>query len=180
MGVDAGSYLKAELHLTIEPPVECPHCSGANSLKSLGYYFRNVTSRTNGVLRISVRRFRCRQCGATVSILPSFAQPYRLVLNVIINEFFGGTINASGLSWLPLLKQYWKRFSDWIPQLHRIAGSLFERAPPQSDPAGWWQSMVAAVGDVEKITAKLVGEFRITLFGRYRCHSPVFSRASTI
>jgi hypothetical protein len=59
-----------------------------------------------------------------------------LILNVTINEFFGGTLNASDLSWLPLLKQYWKRFSDWLAQIHHIAGSLLERSPPQSDLRG--------------------------------------------
>jgi hypothetical protein len=33
--------------------------------------------------------------------------------------------------------------------------------------------MTATFGDLEKITATLVGRFGVTLFGRYRCHSAI-------
>jgi hypothetical protein len=177
IGMGAEHYARTNFHLAIGPPLECPHCNKPRGLHSLGYYLRNVTSPTSGVLRISVRRFRCRQCGRTVSVLPSFAQPYRLILNATINDFFGGGLNANALSWLPLLKQYWRRFSDWIPQIYRIAGSFLERSPPQLDPGGWWRELAAVFGDVERVTAMLVREFRITLFGRYRCHCPWGIRA---
>lgn len=146
---------------------------------ALGYYSRNVTSPKNGVLRISVRRFRCWRCGRTVSVLPSFVQPYRLVLNVTINEFFGGTLSANAVSWLPLLKQYWNRFSDWLPQIDQIIRSVVTRSPPHPDADGWWRVMAATFGDLERITAALVGQFGVTLFGRYRCHSPVSQKAAT-
>jgi hypothetical protein len=170
MSVD--DYVATSFYQSIEPPVECPHCGAGDALKSLGYYSRNVTSPKNGVLRILVRRFRCCCCGRTVSVLPAFVQPYRLVLNVTISEFFGGTIGANALSWLPILKQYWNRFSDWLPQIDRMIRSVVARSPPHSDAVGWWQVMVATFGDLEKITAALVGQFGVTLFGRYRCHSP--------
>jgi hypothetical protein len=93
-------------------------------------------------------------------------------LNETINEFFGGTISANAVSWLPLLNQYWNRFSGWLPQINRIIRSVVTRAPPHFDPEGWWQVMAATFGDVEKITAVLVEQFGVTLFGRYRCHSP--------
>jgi hypothetical protein len=32
--------------------------------------------------------------------------------------------------------------------------------------------MAATLGDLEKITTVLVDRFGVTLFGRYRCHSP--------
>jgi hypothetical protein len=106
------------------------------------------------------------------SVLPSFVQPYRLVLNATISDFFGGTISTNALSWLPLLKQYWNRFSNRLPQIDHIIRSVVARSPPHPDAAGWWQVMAATFGDVEKITAALVGQFGVTLFGRYRCHSP--------
>ena len=39
---------------------------------------------------IAVRRFVCRHCPVTVSCLPQFAQPYRLVCNETIEAFFAG------------------------------------------------------------------------------------------
>jgi hypothetical protein len=95
-----------------------------------------------------------------------------LVLNLTINEFFDGTLNTNALSWLPLLKQYWNRFSDWRPRIDRILKSVVSRPPPHSDAAGWWKVIAATLGDLEKITTVLVGRFGVTLFGRYRCHSP--------
>ena len=170
MSVD--HYVATSFHQGVEPPCKCPHCGATDALKALGYYSRNVTSLKSCVLRILVRRFRCCRCGRTVSVLPSFVQPYRLVLNDTISDFFGGTISTNALSWLPLLKQYWNRFSNRLPQIDHIIRSVVARSPPQPDAAGWWQVMAATFGDVEKITAALVGQFGVTLFGRYRCHSP--------
>jgi hypothetical protein len=91
-------------------------------------------------------------------------------LNVTISEFFGGTLATTALSWLPLLKQYWNHFTNWLPQIEKIIRSLVERSPPRPDATGWWGVMAATFGDVERITAALVGQFGVTLFGRYRCH----------
>jgi transposase len=177
--VSADHYVGTSFHQGVEPPCKCPHCDATNALKALGYYSRNVTSPKRGVLRICVRRFRCCECGKTVSILPSFVQPYRLVLNLTINEYFGGTLNTNALSWLPLLKQYWNRFSNWRPRIDRIIRSVVSRSPPHSDAAGWWKVIAATLGDLEKITTVLVGRFGVTLFGRYRCHSPFSSGPTT-
>jgi len=165
-------YANENFQRSIQRPIECPRCGVRNALLALGYYSRNITSTGRGVLRIFVRRFRCRLCGRTTSILPSFAQPYRLVLNSTTNEFFGGTLGTNALSWLPLLQQYWNRFTKWIPEISRVIKSVVERSPPHPDAAGWWQVLVAAFGDLEKITGTLVSKFGVTLFGRYRCHSP--------
>ena len=177
--VSVDHYVATSFHQGVQPPCKCPHCDATNALKALGYYSRNVTSQKNGVLRILVRRFRCCSCGKTVSVLPSFAQPYRLLLNVTVSEFFGGKIGTSALSWLPLLKQYWNRFANWLPQIDRIIRSVVARAPPHPDATGWWQVMDATFGDLEKITVALVGKFGVTLFGRYRCHSPCSNRPPT-
>jgi hypothetical protein len=177
--VSADHYVVTSFHQGVEPPCKCPHCDATDALKALGYYSRNVTSPKRGVLRILVRRFRCCECGKTVSVLPSFVQPYRLVLNVTISEFFGGALNTNALSWLPLLKQYWNRFSDWRPRIDRIIRSLVSRSPPHSDAAGWWKVIAATLGDLETITTVLVGRFGVTLFGRYRCHSPFSSGPPT-
>jgi hypothetical protein len=172
--VSAIQYVSRNFQRNIEPPDECPHCRAQNTLEALCYYSRNVTNVESGVLRISIRRFRCRACRKTVSILPSFVQPYRLVLNVTISDFFGGTLSTRALSWLHLLKQYWNRFSKWLPRVDLIVRSVVARAPPHPDADGWWEVLAGTFGDLERITAMLVGRFGVTLFGRYRCHSPCF------
>jgi hypothetical protein len=177
MQVSADHYASTTFHQGIEPPVECPHCDAKEALTALGYYSRNVTRTGRGVLRILVRRFRCGVCRKTVSILPSFAQPYRLVLNATISEFFDGALGTDVLSWLPLLQQYWNRFANWLPKIDAIIRSAVERSPPQPNAAGWWDVIVAVFGGLERITITLVSRFGVTLFGRYRCHSPRTERS---
>jgi Domain of unknown function (DUF6431) len=165
-------YAKENFQRSIKRPISCPRCGNRNALAALGYYSRHVTSAERGVVRIFVRRFRCRICSRTTSLLPSFAQPYRLVLNTTINEFFKGTIGTGSLSWLTLLKQYWNKFANWLPEIDNIMRSVVERSPPQPDATGWWTAIIEVFGSIEKITITLVSRFGVTLFGRYRCHSP--------
>jgi hypothetical protein len=171
--VNVADYADAGFHRKIERPAKCPHCGQEDALLALGYYSRNVTGMVRGVMRIFVRRFRCRLCGKTVSILPSFAQPYRLVLNGAISEFFDGALGANSLSWLPLLKQYWNRFANWLPEIEPFLKAMAARSPPHPNAEGWWAVLVAVLGNLEKITTALVSQYGVTLFGRYRCHSPV-------
>ncbi len=165
-------YAKKNFQWSIQRPIQCPCCGTRNTLAALGYYSRNITSAERGVLRIFVRRFRCRLCRRTTSILPSFAQPYRLVLNATISEFFKGALRARSLSWLPLLKHYWNKFANWLPEIDDIIRSVVERSPPRPDATGWWEVIVGVFGGIERITITLVSRFGVTLFGRYRCHSP--------
>ncbi len=172
LAVSPEEYATDGLHHKIEPPKECPHCGAPETLLALGYYARHLTGTDRGVVRIYVRRFRCDICRKTVSVLPSFAQPYRLVLNATINDFFSGTVGAHGLKWLSLLKQYWNRFANWLPAIESTIAALLERSPPNTDAVGWWQIIVQRFGNLEKITTMLVSTHGLTLFGRYRCHSP--------
>jgi hypothetical protein len=105
--------------------------------------------RNAAFLRIFVRRFRCRLCYKTISILPSFAQPYRLVLNAVISEFFKGTLGTGSLSWLTLLKQYWNKFANWLPEIDGIMRSVVERSPPRPDATGWWAVIVEGFGGMD-------------------------------
>jgi len=168
-------YVELNFHRRVPRPAQCPHCGVGHTLQALGYYWRNLTNPNGTVLSVSIRRFRCRDCRKTVSILPSFAQPYKLVLTATINAFFCGHPGSEALSWRPHLRRYWNRFTNWIPDLHRFVGSLLARCPPVGNPGEWWTVLVAAFGDLETMTKKIIEQFRITVFRRYRCHSP-FSR----
>ena len=77
--VTAEQYVQENFHQQIRAPENCPNCQHAHSLEALCYYWRYVTSMLAAVLRIQVRRFLCRHCRVSVSCLPDFAQPYRLV-----------------------------------------------------------------------------------------------------
>jgi hypothetical protein len=95
-----------------------------------------------------------------------------LIHNSTIDRFFCDESPADALWWQPLLEQYWNRFTNWIPELARLIGSKLTRSPPHSDSPAWWDLIVAAFGNLERITIAIVSRYRVTMFGRYRCHSP--------
>lgn len=170
--IDAEQYVAEGFQRHIVAPGICPHCDCADALWALGYYVRNLTRLGAGFLRIVIRRFRCRVCGKTISILPSFAQPYRLIQNETIEKFAGGDHDDPGvLRWTDLLRRYWQRFVLWVPEMEHVMECVANRSPPH-EPMQWWDLMLRHYGDLASATQASVSVFRITFFGRYRCHFP--------
>src|SRR6266699_3279696 len=83
-------YAEQEHHRQVPRPENCPNCDRANGSEALAYYGRYITTATALVLMIWVRRFLCRHCRVSVSCLPAFAQPYRLVNTPTIAAGFNG------------------------------------------------------------------------------------------
>lgn len=156
----------------MRPPPCCPHCHRERSLRALGYYQRDVTRLERGTLRISVRRYRCVICRKTVSLLPEFAQPYRMVLNVTIEAYTSGRYCRPDVErWQQLLQRYWRRFCNWQPELFRIIEGI-GLSPPFGDPAMCWHELLNWGGSLGEINIRLTTIYRVALFGRYRCHLP--------
>jgi len=102
-------------------------------------------------------------------MLPDFAQPYRLVRNSAVQKFFSGECaEVEVIRWTPLLKRYWRRFQSWFPVLFEKAADHSGPDPPM--PEHIWRFFVSAWGEMPGATIHLVSAFRITAFGRYRCH----------
>jgi len=170
---DVERYAQEGFQRCLRPPPHCPHCGSTHALWALGYYARNISRLQLGFLRILIRRFRCRFCRKTLSILPSFAQPYRLIQNSTIERFVrGGPWSNDVIRLLPLLQLYWKRFSTWLPEVRRIVSEGFPRPPPTSEPLEWWMYLLSSNDGLGATTLRLASTFQITLFGRYRCHRP--------
>jgi hypothetical protein len=165
-------YIASAVHKRVKPPPVCPACQRSESFEPLGYYSRGLTAKDRaGVLSITVRRFRCTECGISLSLLPNFAQPYRLVRNETVQEFFdrqGRT--TDGDRWGCLLRRYWRRFSQWFPHLILLTGIRAQRGPPLSKPERFWSRFKELWGPLVSATANLIREFRVTPFGSYRCH----------
>lgn len=168
-------YVLGEHQKSVPPPRACPHCKQRTCLKALGYYERGVTATNTGrILLVSVRRFRCRHSGRTVSLLPAFAHPYRLVASVGIESFFSGHRRDLAVQWwTALLQRYWKRFEFWLPGLLDSMGNTVGLSPPIHNHAVAWKILRRRLGPVPDMTRRLVGDFQVTIFGRYQCHSAV-------
>jgi hypothetical protein len=107
----------------------------------------------------------------TVSCLPQFAQPYRLVASATIEAFFGGERMGRDVQVrADLLRHYWRVFARWQPRLAAICGGFFGRPPPRESARGFWLRVVGGCGGLAAATARLVHELGITFFGKYRCH----------
>ena len=170
--IDPEQYVAESFHKRMRPPARCPHCYHANTLWAWGYYGRNLSRIGFGVLLIFVRRFLCHRCRKTVSLLPSFAQPYRFVQNCTIEKYVRGNPLPDEVSrHLDLLAKYWRRFCLWLPELERTLGHALGRAPPR-DPIAAWRFLMESHSDLGSTTQNLVTAFQVTPFGRYRCHRP--------
>jgi len=172
--MDAEQYVADDFQRQMRPPARCPHCSSLRRLWALGYYARNVSRlQTTMTMLILIRRFYCTACGKTVSLLPSFVQPYRLVQNATIESFFLGMLQSRDVRWwIELLRRYKKRFFAWIPEIDFVLGRTLPRSPPRTSIDEWRSVISAKYGNVEASTLHFVAAFQITLFGRYRCHRP--------
>ena len=173
--VDAVDYVAHQAHRRVKRPSECPQCKQHGALRAIGFYSRSVTeSRSGKIVVIKVRRFLCEHCRKTLSLLPSFAQPYRLICSVTIERYFSGTTAGSDtLKWHGLLRRYWRRFNAWIPDLISTVGQSFGLSASDRFKEGSWSSLIKAYGHLDRATRKLVSYFQVTVFGRYRCHHPI-------
>jgi hypothetical protein len=170
-------YAEKDLHCDVRAPSLCPSCTKRNRLEAHGYYDRWVSNSEGWPVEIRVRRFECEHCGITVSCLPDFAQPYRLVNNTTIQRFFAGQTAPMDVQrneeWL---KRYWRRFKHWSEQLRSIIGSAYGRASPKEGARALWQRLMARCTTLKKCTRRLVRKFRATCFGIYQCHQPRIAR----
>jgi len=67
-------------------PDHCPQCDAQHPLRAHGFYRRTfVEAGFDGVIR--VRRYLCRCCQRTVSLLPEFALPYLRFSVAVIARF---------------------------------------------------------------------------------------------
>jgi len=165
------AYVREQFHRQMRPPSQCPNCGRLRRLWALGYYQRYTTGALGRAVAILVRRFRCTVCRRTVSCLPCFAQPYRLVNHTTLEAFVKGRHRRRDVQaqW-DLLQRYLRRSAEWRPQLLKIIGHRFGRASPKEEATAFWRRAVATCGSASKLTVLLVEEYCTTCFTTYRCH----------
>lgn len=164
-------YVAGAAHKEVLPPPVCPACERRGCFESLGYYTRGLNcAGSSGVMPIVIRRFRCIHCRISVSLLPNFAQPYRLVRNEVIQKFFDGESDDGDMQrWDYLLRRYMRRFCQWFPDLLVRTEIRSGRSPP-GNFVGFWKLFTNSWGTLEAATNRLIRDFCITAFGAYRCH----------
>ncbi len=109
-------------------PHSCPQCQARRPLTAHGFYCRTLVDVAfDGVIR--VRRYLCRLCKRTVSLLPDFALPYlRFSLSVIrlflvARLLAGRTLReAIGVAAQPSMP--YQRGQFWIRRFQKQAAAL--------------------------------------------------------
>jgi hypothetical protein len=120
-------------------PDHCPQCEAKHPLTSHGFYHRTlVDAAFDGIIR--VRRYLCRSCKKTVSLLPEFALPWLrfsvpvIALFLVARLLNGLTLVAAARAAMQTAMpyqrgQFWiRRFQKQAPTLGLTLASL--SAPP--------------------------------------------------
>jgi hypothetical protein len=116
-------------------PDHCPQCHAQQPLTTLGFYTRTIIdSAYDGV--IPVRRYLCRICWRTVSLLPEFALPYlRSSISIIAAFLMARLLHAQTLqAALPPAVPY-QRGQFWVRRFRAQAASLCAALSALTDPA---------------------------------------------
>jgi hypothetical protein len=172
-------YAEQESHRQVPPPANCLNCHRAHCLEALGYYERWISTVMSLFVPIFVRRFICRHCRVTVSCLPQFAQPYRLVNTPTVAAGFNGDDTRTEVRrWKSLIGVYWRQFEKHLPALLLRLGNAFGAAPVRASARGFWGRLIECCGDLETATRRMVHQFHTCLFGTYRCHQRPQARAA--
>jgi hypothetical protein len=151
----------------------------AHTLEALGYYSRFITQAIATVLEIWVRRFLCRHCCMSVSCLPQFAQPDRVVNTDTVQAAFNEQHKRPDVQrWWILLRTYGRRFQAHLPELILRVGQHCGALPVEATARDFWKRCLQTCGDLAHGTHEWMARFRTCLFGTYRCHQRKKFRAA--
>jgi transposase-like protein len=109
-------------------PTHCPHCQAQHALTAHGFYSRTlVDAGVDGSIR--VRRYLCRSCKRTVSLLPEFTLPYVRFGMTVISLFLvarllqGATLTKAAVAAAQVAMPY-QRGQFWVRRFQRQAAAL--------------------------------------------------------
>jgi hypothetical protein len=152
-------------------PDHCPQCEAKHSLIGHGFYHRTlVDPGFDGMIR--VRRYLCRLCKRTVSLLPEFALPWLRFSLTVISLFLvarllqGLTLTAAALAASQTAMPY-QRGQFWIRRFRRQAPALAVALSPLAGPVTAPDFAVCALGMLESIGWLAAHRF---LFSELRAH----------
>ncbi len=131
-------------------------------------------ARPSGSERVRVHRFRCPECGITLSVLLKDQLPYRPVSAARLEAFFNEQAEAgTGPDPPPeqleagCLHRAWRRFQTRVQKLKDAFGLMINSA--SLCPGNLWKQMRLAKGNVHGILLYLARHHKCSLLGDYRC-----------
>ncbi len=159
-------------------PDHCPQCEAKRPLTGHGFYRRTLVDATfDGVIR--VRRYLCRSCKRTVSLLPDFVLPWlRFSISVIALFLAARLLNgltlvaaaraAAQTAMLYQRGQFWiRRFQRQAPALSLALVPLAAPGHPRDPAADFVSRALRMLGSIGWIAAHrfLFSQLRVHLLG---------------
>ena len=152
-------------------PDHCPQCQAAQGLTAHGFYRRTlVDAGFDGSIR--VRRYLCRFCRRTVSLLPQFALPY-LRFSVTVMALFltvrlrDGHSLVAAAAWAGLPSMPYQRGQFWVRRFRKQAVALCGALAALTAPVAASSFIARALHMLEAIGWITAHRF---LFGDLRFH----------
>jgi hypothetical protein len=137
-----------------------------------GFYWRYV--KPTGKERLAVLRYRCPDCGLTVSVLPADRLPYRSLEGARLEAFLdaqagirSGPDPPPGVLEAGCLRRAWTRFQTRVSPLKEAFGLLIPSV--LSGAEHLWQQMRLAKKTLAGILGYLGQSCNRSLLGDYRC-----------
>ena len=170
-------------------PGHCPQCEAKQSLTGHGFYCRTlVDAAFDGVIR--VRRYFCRCCKRTVSLLPEFALPWlRFGISVIALFLVARLLKvltlvaaarAAAQTVMPYQRgQFWiRRFQKQAPALSLALVPLAAPGHPRDPATDFVSRALRMLESIGWIAAHrfLFSQLRVHLLGWSACLAPAGRR----
>lgn len=128
-------------------PACCPHCGQQDRLIGHGFYWRKAKDQTQ-VIRIRVKRWLCKACRRTLSVLPSFVLRFRHYLLAVIQAVVVARYEDHA-SWQATTQRC---AQDGLPAprtIGRWCRSFAEQAP------AWWAAVQTALAQQDSASPAL-------------------------
>ena len=126
-------YVEGCSGLVFPRPSECPRCRVVDALIGHGFYKRKALSPTQ-VYALRIKRWYCKACQRTVSLLPSFLLRFRHYLLVVIQSVVVTRFEGA-VSWAQVAQRCAVAGAPSSRTMRRWCDSLAEHA------SGWWAAV---------------------------------------
>jgi hypothetical protein len=152
-------------------PDHCPQCEAKQPLAGHGFYRRTlVDAALDGVIR--VRRYLCRLCKRTVSLLPDFVLPWlrfsiRVISLFLVARLIQGLTLAAAARTAAQPAMPYQRGQFWIRRFRKQAPTLGVALAPLAAPVPAPDFVARALGMLESVGWIAAHRF---LFSELRAH----------
>jgi len=125
-GCDVQTYMKEFKHLRFGRPKVCINCQAVGLCIGHGYYTRKPLKQQNAYV-IQIKRWLCKGCRCTISLLPSFMLRYRHYVLEVIQQVVVARFEKQG-SWSEVSQRCSKEGAPSERTIKRWSQSFSEQA----------------------------------------------------